>query len=407
MRAFATISRDKFLSFPSSFHVQYMELLNDLTSKVHAYERWRSAFEDSSGVHDFEEIEEGIDRVVQDISPHWLLEEKLVWLNALLRLHLRRESFAEALCCKVAAVECVQRTGLGDDSSNILYLGRVQQWIIRELFIARVYAARADWIEKELSICELLLGCLKQQRRFKEYQEMLRCIDVLIGRLAERQESNGVQQNSSTFAFYRVRYAGGCVPALISTDEFIYKRSKFVSLGEFVGEMKAMLRAKYPQCERIDVVPEPKPLTGGDSNPHVIFLRVTTVVEALAIDLSRLKTTQPRSFNWRVAFKFAVPFTHGSSTSYGKTAEQMKRITFLSVERTFPCRLNRQRVRLRLEEIRCPIENSIDDIQKRCALLRAEIDKENVGKTDLKTLTLVLKGSVDTHVHGGIPEDAT
>ncbi|KAI9981089.1 hypothetical protein PInf_010498 [Phytophthora infestans] len=404
MRAFATISRDKFLSFPSSFHVQYMELLNDLTSKVHAYERWRSAFEDSSGVHDFEEIEEGIDRVVQDISPHWLLEEKLVWLNALLRLHLRRESFAEALCCKVAAVECVQRTGLGDDSSNILYLGRVQQWIIRELFIARVYAARADWIEKELSICELLLGCLKQQRRFKEYQEMLRCIDVLIGRLAERQESNGVQQNSSTFAFYRVRYAGGCVPALISTDEFIYKRSKFVSLGEFVGEMKAMLRAKYPQCERIDVVPEPKPLTGGDSNPHVIFLRVTTVEEALAIDLSRLKTTQPRSFNWRVAFKFAVPFTHGSSTSYGKTAEQMKRITFLSVERTFPCRLNRQRVRLRLEEIRCPIENSIDDIQKRCALLRAEIDKENVGKTDLKTLTLVLKGSVDTHVHGGIPE---
>ncbi|ETN15729.1 hypothetical protein, variant 1 [Phytophthora nicotianae INRA-310] len=404
MRAFATVSRDRVLSLPSSFHIQFIELLNDLTTKVHAYERWHSAFEDPTGAYDFEEIEEGIDRVLEDISPYWLLMEKLVWLNALMRLHLRRDRFAEAVCCKLAAVECVQRAGLGDDSSNILYFGRVQQWIIRELFVARGYAERADWIEKELSICELLLGCLKQQRRFKEYQEMLRCVDVLVGRLAERQESNGGQQNSSAFSFYRVRYAGGCVPALISKDEFIYKRSKFVSLGEFVGEMKTMLRAKYPQCERVDVVPEPKPLTGGDSNPNVIFLRVTTVEEALQIDLSRLKATQPRSSDWRVAFKFAVPFTRDSASSYGKTSEQMKRITFLSVEQTFPCRLNRQLVRLRHEEVRCPIENSVDDIQKRCALLRAEINKENVGKTDLKTLTLVLKGSVDTHVHGGIPE---
>ncbi|KAG6968716.1 hypothetical protein JG687_00003604 [Phytophthora cactorum] len=404
MRAFATLSRDKVLSLPSSFHIQYIELLNDLTTKVHAYERWHSAFEDPGGAHDFEEIEEGIDRVVEDISPHWLLEEKLVWLNSLLRLHLRRDRFAEAVGCKVSAIECVQRAGVGGDSSTSLYLGRVQQWVIRELFVARGYAKRADWIEKELSICELLLGCLKQQRRFNEYQEMLRCIDALVGRLAERQESSGVQQHNSAFSFYRVRYAGGCVPALITKDEFIYKRSKFVSLGEFVGEMKTMLRAKYPQCERVDVVPEPKPLTGGDSNPNVIFLRVTTVEEALPIDLTRLKATQPRSSNWRVAFKFAVPFTRGSSSSYGKTSEQMKRITFLSVERKFPCRLNRQRVQLRHEEVRCPIENSMDDIQKRCALLRAEINKENVGKTDLKTLTLVLKGSVDTHVHGGIPE---
>ncbi|OWZ23490.1 hypothetical protein PHMEG_0001620 [Phytophthora megakarya] len=249
MRTFASSSRDSVVSLPLSFYFQFIELLNDITSKVHAYERWNRAFENPDGAHDFEEIEEGID----------------------------------------------------------------------------------------------------------------------------------------------------------PKDEFIYKRSKFMSLGEFVSEMKTMLRAKYPQCERVDVVPEPKSLTGGDNNPNVIFLRVTTVEEALPEDLSRLKSIEPRSHKWRVAFKFAVPFTANSS-SYGKTSEQMKRITFLSVGQAFPCRLNRQRVHLRREETRCPIDNSIDDIQKRCALLRAEIDKENVGKTDLKTLTLVLKGSVDTHVHGGIPE---
>ncbi|KAL3657747.1 hypothetical protein V7S43_017319 [Phytophthora oleae] len=398
MRNFATTSRDHTLHLPFSFHIQFIELLNDLTTKVHAYERWHGAFESPDGAHDFEEIEEGIDRVVEDISPHWLLEEKLVWLNALLRLHIRRGRFAEAVCCKVAAIEYVQQVGVGGDNFNHK---RVQQWIVRELFIARGYAEQADWIEKELSICEILLVCLKQQRRFSEYQEMLRCMGTLVGRLAERQESGGTPHNSSSFSFYRVQYAGGCVPALIARDEFIYKRSKFMSLGEVVGEMKMMLRAKYPQCERVDVVLEPKPLTGVDSNPNVIFLRVTTVEEAFD-DLLRM--TQSRSHNWRVVFRFAVPFTLGGASSYGKTSEQMKRITFLSVGRTFPCRLNRQRVQLRHDEVRCPIENSMEDIQRRCALLRAEVDKENVGKTDLKTLTLVLKGSVDTHVHGGIPE---
>jgi hypothetical protein len=403
MRVFATASRGNAVSLPQCFHLHFIDLLNDLTTKVHAFERWRGAFENPDGAHDFEEIEEGVDRVVDDISPHWLLEEKLVWLNALLRLHERRERFAEAVCCKIAAIECVQRAGLGN-SADSAHLGRVQHWVVRELFVARSYAERADWIEQELSICELLLVCLKQQRRFHEYQETLRYVDTLVSRLAERQESTGAPHSSSNFSFYRVRYAGGCVPALIAKDEFIYKRSKFTSLGEFVGELKVMLRAKYPQCERVDAVPEPKPLTGIHHSPNVIFLRVTTVEEALPGELSVLKAVEPRSSTWRVAFKFAVPFTLGGSSSYGKTSEQMKRITFLSVAKRFPCLLNRQRVQRRHEDTQCPIDNSMDDIHKRCEQLRAEIAKESAGKTDLKSLTLVLKGSVDTHVHGGVPE---
>ncbi|CEG38955.1 PH domain-containing protein [Plasmopara halstedii] len=401
MRAFATNLRDSSSSLPSGFHLQFIELLNDLTTKVHAYERWNNAFQDPNGAHDVEEIEEGIDRVVRDISPHWLLEEKLIWLNALLRLHLRRGTFAEAVCCKLAAIECVQQSQV---RSNSISSSRLHEWIVRELFVARSYAERADWTEKELSICELLLVHLKQQRNFHEYREMLRCIEALIGRLAERQDPGGGQPNSSAFSFYRVRYAGGCVSALITRDEFIYKRSKFISLGEFITEMKTMLRTKYPQCERVDVVLEPKPLAGSESNPNVIFLRVTTVEEALANELSFPNATKSQLVNWRVAFKFAVPFTRGSSSAYGKTWEQMKRITFLLVAQEFPCHLHRQRVCLRYEELRSPIENSMDDIKKRCSLLRAEIEKECVRKTDLKTLTMVLKGSVDTHVHGGIPE---
>ncbi|KAG7396376.1 hypothetical protein PHYBOEH_002336 [Phytophthora boehmeriae] len=393
MRTFATTSRGSVLSVPLHFHTQFIELINDLTAKVHAYERWRDAFESPDGAHDFEEIEEGIDRVVDDISRHWLLEEKLVWLNALMRLHVRRDRFAEAACCKIAAIKYVQLGG-----SNTLV--RVQQWVVQELLLARNYAKQADWIDKELAICEQLLVRLKQQQRFREYQETLQYVNTVINRFAERQEG-GSQYVSSVFSFYRVQYAGGCVSARIARDEYIYKRSKFMSLGEFVSETKTMLRAKYPQCERVDVIPEPKPLVGNETNPYVIFLRVTTVEEASTGELVLLKMPERRGLSW---FKFAVPFALGSSTSYGKTSEQMKRITYLSVERTFPCRLSRQRVLMRHEVLRCPIDNSMDDIRKRCSLLRIELDNERVGKTDLKSLTLVLKGSVDTHVHGGIPE---
>jgi hypothetical protein len=126
-----------------------------------------------------------------------------------------------------------------------------------------------------------------------------------------------------------------------------------------------------------------------------LYLKVTTVEEVL-----------PKSYNasnGKVTFKLSTPFTlHGGA--YGKTNEQMKRLTFLTVAERFPCVLNRQLVLEKHEEIRSPIENSIDDIRKRCDLLQLEIQKEERGQTDLKTLTLLLKGSVDTHVHGGVPE---
>ncbi|RLN86750.1 hypothetical protein BBJ28_00003483 [Nothophytophthora sp. Chile5] len=403
MRAFATTSRGSAMTLPLSFHIQFIDLLNSLTAKIHAYERWRDALASPEGAHDFEEIEEGLDRVIESISPHWLVEEKLIWLDAMLRLHVRRDRFAEAACCKLEAIECVRRVSSANDGQLPPNHRGVQQWSVRQLLTARDFAQKADWIEQELAITEGLLVCLRLQRRYAEYQETLRSIDPLITRLAERQESSS-RRSSSAFSFYRVRYAGGCVSARIAKDEYIYKRNKFTSLGEFVGEVKAMLRANYPQCERVDVVPEPKPLVGTEDHPNVIFVRVTTVEEASAEELLSWQTRVSCAPDWQVAFKCALPFTFGNSSSYGKTSEQMKRITYLSVARPFPCRLNRQRVLLRHEETRCPIDNSMDDIRKRCVLLRAEIDKERFGKTDLKTLTLVLKGSVDTHVHGGVPE---
>lgn len=382
-----------------AFLIQYKELLNGLITQIKVFEMWQVAIASPEQLRDYEEIEEGLYRIMRAISPFWLLEEKKMWLDALLSLQVTRKKFAEAACCKLECIKFTRQIVQDEERSEFLF------WQVRELVIARELAEKAEWIEQQISISEQLLVCLKEQKRYPEYIETLKYLERAIYQHVEAEAGGGGCGNSH--AFYRVTYAGDCVSTHISKHEYIYKRNKFMSLGEFVGEMKAMLRVKYPMSERVDVVPEAKPLIG-DDQPNVIFMRVTSVEEVKKSgsksSSAGLVVNNGSSFSGSaMAFRFAMPFTLGSS-SYGKTSEQMKRITFLTVAQQFPCALNRQLVVEKREEIRCPIDNSMDDIQKRCLLLQDEITKGIRGRTDLKTLTLVLKGSVDTHVHGGIPE---
>uniref|UniRef100_K3X541 DOCKER domain-containing protein n=1 Tax=Globisporangium ultimum (strain ATCC 200006 / CBS 805.95 / DAOM BR144) TaxID=431595 RepID=K3X541_GLOUD len=376
-----------------AFHLQFKELVNSLITQIKVFEMWQIAMSSPEQLRDYEEIEEGLYRIVRAISPFWLLDEKRIWLGALLRLHEARQKYAEATCCKLECIGFTQQTAQEEERGDFLF------WGIKELVIAREFAEKASWTEQQISISEQLLVCLKEQKRYSEYLETLKYLERVIYQNAEAEAMNGGY--GAGHAFYRITYTSDCVSTHISKHEYIYKRNKFMSLGEFVTEMKAMLRVKYPMCERVDIVPESKPLTG-DDQPNVIFMRITSVEEVKTPERFSSKPQNDPHYKPAV-FKFAIPFTLGSS-SYGKTSDQMKRITYLSVAQPFPCALNRQVVIERREEIRCPIENSMDDIQKRCFVLQDEINKEVQGRTDLKTLTLVLKGSVDTHVHGGIPE---
>ncbi|TYZ69045.1 hypothetical protein PybrP1_006580 [[Pythium] brassicae (nom. inval.)] len=364
-----------------AFRVQFKELLRGLVAQIKAFEMWQAAVASPAQLRDYEEVEDALYRVAGAISPFWLLGEKTQWLDALQRLHVARDKFAEAACCRL---ECLAFTRLAvgePDSSR----DEFRSWEVRELVLARELAEKAEWRERQLALSEQLLAQLKAQRRYPEYVETLKYLERVVGQHAELDEPG----TGASHAFYRVAVAGDCVSPHASRLEFVYKRSRFLSLGEFVSEMKAVLRAKYPVCERVDVVPEPKPLVGDE--PNMICMRVTAVEPVDDVDATE--------------FRFALPFTlGGGGAAYGATREQMKRVTYLAVAQPFPCALSRQRVVRRREEVRSPIATAMDDIRKRCGLLQAEVGKERHGRTDLKTLTLVLKGSVDTHVHGGVPE---
>lgn len=390
----------------SSFQIQVMDLLNSLTTQIKVYEMWRGAISDVGVAHDVEEIEDGLFRVFQSLSARWLPRQKQQWLGALLRLHVARGNFAEAVVCKLQSIQITRDAASTSDGGS----GSSDERIAHDLVSARQFAEQANWPRKEVEICETLLALFKKCQRYGDYRSTLHHLDAVIGKLADvsnavacgdDESGRDADYMASACSFYRVKFAGDSVSAHIARNEYIYKRSTFTSLGEFVGEMKAMLRAKHPMCERVDVVPESKPLPTSDEQPNVIFMRVSSV--------EQVWDAPPAGLCWSgrapgVVFKFASPFTLSGSKTYGKTSEQMKRLTFLTVAHEFPCMVSRQAVQRRAEIIRCPIETAMDDIRKRCAVLRTEVRKEMQGITDLKTLTLVLKGSVDTHVHGGIPE---
>lgn len=372
---------------PSAFQIQLTEFLNCLTTHIKVYEMWYNAISNPDVAHDFEEIEDGLYHAYESISALSLLNEKQAWLKALLRLHITRENFPEAVICKLRSIE------VEEDVAGIYNTEEeIRQQSLIELAHARELAERANWSEKEIIICEELLARFRDAKQLVDYQSTLQRLNVIVSKVLQ----DGASANKLTFAFYRVKFAGEAVPPRIAKCEYIYKRSIFMSVGEFVGEMKAMVRAKYPSCERVDVVAESKPLPPNEDHPNVIFLRVSSVDKV---------TQKPIKHKSHCAvFKLSTPFTLSGSNSYAKTAEQLKRVLYMAVKLEFPCSLNRQLVCDREEILRCPIETAMDDISKRCVLLRDEIQKEIADRTDLKTLTLVLKGSVDTHVHGGIPE---
>lgn len=373
-----------------SFRVQFKCLLQQLSKQVSIYEQWFDVVTatDAAATYDSEVIADALYCIMDSISPYWLLHEKQQWMNALLRLQLLQRNFAEAACCKLSCIAFTTRV-LGSRHGSNTVSNEETSWTLQELRLALQYAAKASWLDQQLIIGEQLLQLLKRLKRYREYQEMLREIDQLMASTDDLDNPHGF---TCGFSLYRVVLAGKYVEDTVAECEFVYKRSKFTSLGEFVSDLKTALLASHSSCDRVELVPEAKAFPEPNKrSSSTVYLRVTTLEVVESDGAGAL-------------FQFATPFTLGSASSYGKSSEQLKRITRLTVARAFPCELTRQRVLKRDECIRCPIDTAMDDIEKRCAMLQSEVDKHRQGQTDLKTLTLLLKGSVDTHVHGGIPE---
>ena len=211
---------------------------------------------------------------------------------------------------------------------------------------------KAQLITQAVRVLEIVAQMSKTYReKHKIYQKLASITNI--------DESRTLAE----YAYFRV---------VLDNQTFVYKRDPFTSLGDFILIMKQ----SYPNLK---ILPESKAVEP--------CMHITTV-----------EWCGPSTF------RYSLPFTL-SGNAYGKTHEQFKREITLYLVNSFPTVKTRIKVANHSIRVKCPIENSIDDIERRNRLLQSEIQLAKENPTpDCKTLAHVLKGSVDTHVHGGIPE---
>lgn len=206
--------------------------------------------------------------------------------------------------------------------------------------------------------------------------------------------------DSPRVAFYYASQYGA------QKTEYIYKRSKVVSLAEMTGTMQAL----YPQANFLSSDPESL------SAFNAAHLAAESLISSSS-DLSSNNnnpSTKPQSMS--IVITHVTPYVQGARNAFEKAvgvhqfvyeqrlggkiaqsvAEQYKRRVILTTGNSFPYFLKRIPVADRREVILSPIEVAIDEMTERVHQL-----EHVIGSRDAKHLQLVLQGSVNATVNAG------
>ena len=168
-----------------------------------------------------------------------------------------------------------------------------------------------------------------------------------------------------------------------NNHEYVYKEPKFTHMIEVLESLKNIYSKRFSKeifhldstvdCSQID--------------PDKCYIQITKVYPH--IEDERKKTF----FNYNVnlsEFTFETPFTIGGKAYAENAAEQYKKKTIITVSGSFPSILTHLPVIGKREVIITPIENAVEDIEKRNLHLSSEITKNPIN---IKTFTQVLQGS--------------
>ncbi|OQS06116.1 hypothetical protein THRCLA_01808 [Thraustotheca clavata] len=305
-----------------------------------------------------EEFENEILDLMSIITPHWMPTFHLQLMYALAHFHLVREQYAEASFCHLAMVE--------------LHPGAQSRFILEHWKHAKELAIKALMPEVALAITEKILCHLRTEGLFAEYSTTIKSLDSTLTSLT--------QQSSLVDPPPINRYFFVSLIGAVNSNEYIYKRSAFSHISDIVADLESSF------THELGVKVKSISARNDSDVKQIVYLKVTPV--------DANKTTNK--------FVLNSPFTlHGSK--YDRN--QFIRRTTLSVAQSFPYLSRRQRVLQKSEIVCCPIENAKDDIIRRAHALTRFIEYDSRGiPTDLKALTHVLKGSINTEVNGGAPE---
>ena len=327
---------------------------------------------------------------------------RLVWLENLAFLQQKHENFVESGIIFTHSADLIMdylvSNGILDKnlidtnilskiSPNIKEFANAQEGacqssdfsikgLIRVTRIAIRCFKSAEYFEFAAQLFKVITPLLEQEDNFHELAQAHTQLQDFWSKLSTNNETRlfGI--------YFRVGFYGKDFGDELDGAEFVYKEPKLTHILELTDRLKTHFSKLIGK--EIGHIDTGKDISKIDSNECV--LQITKIHPYHEIISKKFIQNHINLSE----FVFETPFTISGKSHADDISKQYKRKTILIVNGSFPCMLTRLPVIKKREIVITPIENAIEDIEKRNIILFNEVHRKPVNP---KTLTQVLQGS--------------
>lgn len=183
--------------------------------------------------------------------------------------------------------------------------------------------------------------------------------------------------------YFRVGFFGTPFGDELNLKEYVYKEPKLTHILELTDKLKLLYGEKTGK--EINHIDAGKDISTIDSSE--CFLQITKIDPYILDD--KRSTFFENNINLS-NFVYETPFTQSGKSHADDASQQYKKKTIITVAGSFPSVVTRLPVIRKRDVIVTPIENAIEDVEKRNTHIDVEVNRIPINQ---KTLTQVLQGS--------------
>ncbi|KAL6064625.1 Dedicator of cytokinesis protein 9 [Balamuthia mandrillaris] len=251
---------------------------------------------------------------------------------------------------------------------------------------------KAELYETANELYKLLIPMHEANRDYKALADCHEDLQHVFKQIVTAEQTQGRMLGS----YYRVAFFGAGFEEL-DGKEFIYKEPKITRLVEIKDRLVELYTSRLGE-NKVSIWTDSGAVDRSKLDPSLCYIQITSVDPYFDAKESASRLTYYERNNNLNQFIFDTPFTLGKSAQASNVAEQHKRKTILTVDSSFPYVKKRLPVAKKEEINLTPIENSLENITSRTALLVAQLRAQPPNS---KTLQALLQGSVRLQVHAG------
>ncbi|EGC34144.1 hypothetical protein DICPUDRAFT_153700 [Dictyostelium purpureum] len=252
---------------------------------------------------------------------------------------------------------------------------------------------KSGYFESAAETYRLLLPTYIHQKDWTKQRDAYQELVILCSQII----SENVVSQRIFSSYYRVAFFCKKLNEHLHGKVFIYKENNYVRLSDLSDRLKDQYSNKFGQ-DKFHLLPNNKIVDESQLEIDHFYIQIISVDPYLTPDELKERKTPFEQNNHLNKFIFEIPFTKSGKVHSENITEQWKKKVTLKTENYFPYLKKRLEVVSKEEVEMTPIEASIELIQKKDTLLKAEL---NSRPANTKTLQIHLQGCLLLQVNAG------